>query len=201
MTIESQLRLIGTREARAGLRSLVEQVAAGSPVGVLAGARPMAVLLRPDEAGRWERVERSLSALHGAGVYPELASDTSQLASTIGGSGAPSAASLRRLARAPRQILSAAEYIGLHDVRVGFAGVLEHASTRRPVMIVSYGRPVALLIGFAEYQRLNALLRVVSWFSAAGLDLAAASTEEVIGWLADFRSRPPQSSTANEASA
>lgn len=202
MTIEARLRTVGWREARARLRPLMDEIGAGTPIGILADPRPAGVLLHPDEAGRWERIERSLAALHGAEVYPELAADALALAALVRGERAPTAAALRRLASQRRQILSAPEYLGINDVRLSFADVLRRAGSGRPVMIASYGRPVALLIGFDEYERLTALSRAVSWFAAVGLDLAETNTDEVMAWLADYRSRAARGTgSAREASA
>lgn len=202
MTIERQLRMLGVREARATLRPLVEQVAAGTPIGVLVHSHPTAVMLHPDEADRWERIERSLAALHSADVYPELAANTSQIGSLVRSSVAPSLTALRRLARQHRQILSAPEYLSLDEARARFGSARDRVGSGRPIMLVSYSRPVALLIGFDEYRRLTELSRTVSWFAAAGLDLARATPDEVIAWLTDYRSsRTRRTDDAAEASA
>jgi len=177
------------REGRANLRTIVEQVAEGAPVGIMTPSRPVAVLLRHDEADRWHGVERGLSALHGLEIYPELARDTAELATLVRGEVRPTDAALRRLVRQRREILAAATYIGLADVRVRFASVLEQATKGRPVLIVSYGHPRAILISFHEYRRLTELSRTVAWFHAAGLDLATAQPADVVAWVSAFRER------------
>lgn len=189
MTIGNELRTVGVREARANLRTIVEQVAKGAPVGIMTPSRPVAVLLRHDEADRWHAFERGLSALHGLEIYPELARDTAELAKLVRGEVPPTDAALRRLVRQRREILAAASYIGLADVRVRFASVLEQATKGRPVLIVSYGHPRAILISFDEYRRLMELSRAVAWFHAAGLDLATAQPDDVMAWVSAFRGR------------
>ena len=188
MTIGNELRTSGVREARINLRTLVEQVGDGIPVRIMVHSRPIAVLLRSDEAERWERVYLGLASLHGLEIYPELArGDTSKLPKLVRGEIRAADTDLRRLARNRSDILRAATYVGLAEVRVRFASLLEQATKGRPLMIVSYGHPRALLISFDEYRRLVELSMAVRWFAAAGLDLANAQPEAVVNWVTAFR--------------
>jgi prevent-host-death family protein len=188
MTLGNELLTVGVREARTNLRSLVEQVGDGTPARIMVHNRPVAVLLRSDEADRWERIYLGLAALHGLEIYPELAAgDTSKVAKMVRGEVRATDADLRRLARSRSEILRAAEYVGLATVRVKFASMLDEAIRGRPLMIVSYGQPRALLVSFNEYRRLMDLAMVVRWFGAAGLDLANAQPDAVVAWVAAFR--------------
>ena len=122
MTLGNELLTVGVREARTNLRSLVEQVGDGTPARIMVHNRPVAVLLRSDEADRWERIYLGLAALHGLEIYPELAAgDTSKVAKMVRGEVRATDADLRRLARSRSEILRAAEYVGLATVRVKFA--------------------------------------------------------------------------------
>jgi len=187
MTIGNEIRVLGVREARAALRSIVEQVVEGGPVAIMDRSQPVAVLLRHDEADRWERIARGLAALHAHEIYPELVRSTAELPRMVRGEIPPTDAALGRLIRQRQEILAAATYIGLADVRVKFASLLAQAMKGRPVMIVSYSRPRAILISQREYRRLTELSRAVAWFQNLGLDLATAQPEEVAAWVAAFR--------------
>jgi prevent-host-death family protein len=152
-------------------------------------SQPIAVLLRHDEADRWERIERSLAALHGLEIYPELVRRPVELPSLLRGEARATDADLRRLVRQRREILAAPTYIGLADVRVRFASLIQQAAKGRPVMIVSYSRPRAILISHGEYRRLTELSRAVAWFQVGGLDLANAQPDDVAAWVTAFRER------------
>jgi prevent-host-death family protein len=187
MTIGNEIRVLGVREARAALRSIVEQVVEGGPVAIMDRSQPVAVLLRHDEADRWERIARGIAALHAYEIYPELVRSTAELPRMVRGEIPPTDAALGRLIRQRQEILAAATYIGLADVRVKFASLLAQAMKGRPVMIVSYSRPRAILISQREYRRLTELSRAVAWFQNLGLDLATAQPEGVAAWVAAFR--------------
>lgn len=188
MTIGMDLTALGVREARANLRAVIEQVGDGTPVAVMAHSQAVAVLLRFAEAERWQRVETNLASLHGLELYPELASDPTELAALLRGEVQPRQEALRRLTRRKREILNSAPFVGLADVRLKFARQLERAANGRPVTIVSYGHPRAVLISYREYRRLIGLDRMARWFAAAGLDLTSAEVD-VPRWLAAFRQR------------
>lgn len=191
MTIGNQIRVLGVRDARGNLRSIVEQVVEGGPVAIMDRSTPVAVLLRHDEADRWERIARGLAALHALDIYPELVRNDAELPAMIRGEAPPSDAALGRLIRQRQEILGAATYIGLAEVRVKFAGLLAQAMKGRPVMIVSYSRPRAILISHREYQRLTELSRAIAWFTNRGLDLAMARPEEIAAWVTAFRTGRP----------
>jgi prevent-host-death family protein len=191
MTIGNEIRMVGVREARASLRSIVEQVIEGGPVAIMDRSQPVAVLLRHHEADRWERIARGLAALHALDIYPELVRSTAELSRMVRGEVPPSDAALGRLIRQRQEILGAATYIGLADVRVKFAGLLAQAMKGRPVMIVSYSHPRAILISHREYRRLTALSRATAWFQNLGLDLATAQPEQVAAWVTAFREGRP----------
>jgi prevent-host-death family protein len=189
MTIGNEIRALGVRDVRAGLRTIVEEVSEGTPVAIMDRSQPVAVLLRHDEADRWERIERGLAALHGLEIYPELARRPAELPRLLRGEVRATDADLRRLVRQRREILAAPTYIGLAEVRVRFASLLQQAAKGRPVMIVSYSRPRVLLISQGEYRRLTELSHAVAWFQVGGLDLASAQPEDVAAWVTAFRER------------
>jgi prevent-host-death family protein len=191
MTIGGELRALGVREARRDLRSIVDQVVEGEPVAIHDRTQPVAVLLRHDEADRWERIARGFASLHAHEIYPELVRSTAELAPMVRGEVTVSDAALGRLIRQRQEILAAATYVGLADVRVKFASLLAQAMKGRPVMIVSYSEPRAILISFREYKRLTAVSRAVAWFQNRGLDLAKAQPDEVGAWVTAFREGRP----------
>ena len=191
MTIGNPIRMLGVREARGALRSIVEQVVEGEPISIMDRSQPVAVLLRHDEADRWERIARGLAALHALEIYPEVVRSTAELPHMVRGEIPPSDAALGRLIRQRQEILAAPTYIGLADVRVKFATLLAQAMKGRPVMIVSYSRPRAILISRREYDRLTELSRAVAWFQSLGLDLATAQPNEVVAWVTAFREGRP----------
>src|SRR5438034_6284274 len=100
--IAGELRTMAMHELRDKARLAVALADAGTPVMVFTHGDPSAVLIANDEAARWIAVERSLSALHGLDVYPELAEDTASLSTVVAGRDRPNATAIRRLAREPR---------------------------------------------------------------------------------------------------
>ena len=93
--IAGELRTMPMHELREKARLGIAYAAAGTPVMVFTHGDPSAVLIANGEAERWVAIERSLSALHGLDVYPELADDTSSLASVLAGRERPNATRLR----------------------------------------------------------------------------------------------------------
>jgi len=194
--IAGELRTMPMHELRDKARLAVAYAEAGTPVMVFQHGDPSAVLIANEEAERWIAIERSLSALHGLDVYPELADDTSNLAASVAGRDRPNATAIRRLAREARQILDIPRTIGITEIQRRLASILEEVGEGRPTAIYSSGKFVGVLITPAEYYRLRKLSRVVSWFRTAGLDLATADESEVADFVRRFRQG---SSSASES--
>ncbi len=187
MTVEGELRTMAMHEFRDKGRLAVGFAQAGSPVMVFQHGDPAAVLVSGREAERWIAIERAFSALHGLGVYPELAIDTSTLAELVAGREQPPAGSIRRLARQRREILEIPRTIGIAEIQRRLAGILKDVGEGKPTAIVSGGSFAAYLITATEFYRLRALSRVVAWFRTAGLDLAAADEIEMSTFVRRFR--------------
>ncbi len=199
MTLRTQVRAVGMREARARWRSVVSEVIDGQPILVLRDQQPSAVMLRFDEIQRWRRIEEALSALHGQEIYPELARTTAQLAALVRGEERPSATALRGLARQSRDILGALRTTAISDVPREFAGLLDEIESGRLMTIVARKELAVTLISSREYDRLLGLNLARKWFRSAGLDLETAEPDVVAAWVRDFRARPAATSEAAEA--
>ena len=185
--IAGELRTMAMHELRDKARLAVAYAAAGTPVMVFQHGDPSAVLIANEEAERWVAIERSLSALHGLDVYPELVDDTASLGSVVAGRERPNATAVRRLAREPRQILDIPRTIGITEIQRRLAGILDEVGEGRPGAIYSSGKFVGVLITPAEYYRLRKLSRIVAWFRTAGLDLAATDEAAVTAFIRRFR--------------
>ncbi len=194
--ISGELRTIPMHELRDKARLAVAYAAAGTPVMVFQHGDPSAVLIANEEAERWVAIERSLSALHGLEVYPELVDDTSSLGAIVAGRERANATAVRRLAREPRQILDIPRTIGITEIQRRLAGILDEVGEGRPGAIYSSGKFVGVLITPAEYYRLRKLSRVVSWFRTAGLDLATADEAAISEFVRQFRDRPAATESA-----
>ena len=188
---------MGTRELRTNLRAVVERVEQGSPVVILKDGQPLAVMLQHEEAERWRRIEDSLAALHAMNIYPEALNDPSELAD-LATVPAPDYATIRRLTGEPRAILSPLRTVGVSDARAAFATLVEEVAQGRVRTIVHRGHLAVAIIPAAEYDRLRGLARAVSWFRGAGLDLAAASEQQVIDFV---RTRREQTGGAQQQAA
>lgn len=197
MTVSGVLTAMGMRELRTTLRAVVERVEQGAPVVILKDGQPLAVMIQHEEAERWRRIEDSLAALHAMNVYPEALNDPSELAdlTTLP---APDYATIRRLTAQPRAILSPLRTVGLSDARAAFATLIDEVAAGRVRTIVYRGRLAVAIIPASEYDRLRALARAVSWFRGAGLDLAAASEQQVIDFV---RTRREQTGGAQQKAA
>lgn len=189
MTIERSLTSAGMRDVRERVRAVVASVESGDPVLILQHGQPAAVLLRHAEAERWGTIERSLSALHALGVHAELALDTAELASIVGGTRSPDAAALRRLAETPREITAPLRTVNITDLRERLAAYLDEVMAGRTLTVVAGGRLAAAMISPREYDRLRALARTVAWFRAAGLDLATADEAAITTFVSAYRAR------------
>jgi antitoxin (DNA-binding transcriptional repressor) of toxin-antitoxin stability system len=184
------VQALGMREVRENMRAVVARVEAGAALVVLRDGQPAAVMLAYAEGQRWQQVERSLSALHGLELYPELARDTAELAQLVRRVARPSAAAVRRLAEQPRDILAPLRTMGITDARAGFAQLLDEVGLGRTMTIVSGGRFAATLVAPREFDRLRALDRMAGWFRAAGVDLVTADEREIAVFVRDFAARP-----------
>ncbi len=196
MTAGGMIQALGMREVRANIRAVVARVEEGQTLVVLRDGQPMAVMLAFNEAQRWQQIEQALAALHGLEIYPELARDTAELARIVRREARPSSAAVRRLADQPRDILGALRTVGITDARLTFAPMLDEVAAGRTLTIVSSGRFAATLVSPREFDRLRALARTVSWFLAAGLDLAATDEAEIASFVRDFARRPAASDAA-----
>jgi prevent-host-death family protein len=201
MTIGGELAALGMREIRENIRAVLARVEAGAPLAVLREGQTSAVMLRFDESQRWERIERSLSALHGLDIYPELARDTAELASLVGGRVQPDATAVAGLAERPRAILAPLRTLGVTDARQRFAAILDLVAQGRTMTIVSSGRLAVTVIPPAEYERLRDLSRTVTWFRLAGLDLERADEGELADFIRAYRGRATASGTTEATGA
>jgi prevent-host-death family protein len=189
MTIERNLTSAGMRDVRERVRAVVASVETGDPVLILQRGQPAAVLLRHAEAERWGAIERAWSALHAVGVHAELARDTAELASIVGGTNSPDAAALRRLAKTPREITAPLRTVNITDLRERLASYLDEVMAGRTLTVVAGGRLTATMISPREFDRLRALARTVAWFRAAGLDLATADETAIATFVSAYRAR------------
>jgi prevent-host-death family protein len=189
MTVGGMIQALGMREVRGNIRAVVARVEEGQALIVLRDGQPTAVMLAFAEAQRWQQIERSLSALHGLEIYPELARDTAELARIVRRETRPSASAVRRLAEVPRDILGPLRTVGITDARLKLASILDEISAGRTLTIVSSGRFAVTLVSPREFDRLRALARTVSWFRAAGLDLATADEPEIAAFVRTFGER------------
>jgi antitoxin (DNA-binding transcriptional repressor) of toxin-antitoxin stability system len=187
--ITGEPRTMAVHELRDKARLAIAYATAGTPVMVFQHGDPAVVLVTNEEVERWIAIERALSTLHGLEVNPELADDTSTLGSVLGGRDRASGAAVRRLGRQRREILEIPNTIGITEIQRRVASIIDEVSAGRPTAIYSGGKFVGVLITPAEYYRLRRLSRVVAWFVAAGLDLAAADTPEIVAFVKAFRER------------
>ena len=192
--IAGELKSMAMHELRDKARLAVAYAAAGTPVMVFQHGDPSAVLIANEESERWVAIERSLSALHGLEIYPELVDDTASLGSVVAGRERVNATAVRRLAREPRQILDIPRTIGITEIQRRLASILDEVAEGRPGAIYSSGKFVGVLITPAEYYRLRKLSRVVSWFRTAGLDLATADEAAIVVFVRRFREGPSSAS-------
>jgi antitoxin (DNA-binding transcriptional repressor) of toxin-antitoxin stability system len=189
MTVGGMIQALGMREVRGNIRAVVARVEEGQALIVLRDGQPTAVMLAFDEAQRWQQIERALSALHGLEIYPELARDTAELARIVRREQRPSGSAVRGLAEGPRDILGALRTVGITDARLQLASILDEISVGRTLTIVSSGRFAVTLVSPREFDRLRALARTVSWFRAAGLDLATTDEPEIAAFVRNFGER------------
>lgn len=194
MTIGGAIATIGMDELRRNIRSTLARVSdLGETLVVMQHVAPAAVLIRFEESERWARIERSIAALHGLGVYPDLARDTLQLPALLTGERKPSQAAMRAHASQPREILAPLKVAGIADVRARLATVLDEVAAGHPLTIAHGGEFVVTFISPREFDRLRGLERLVAWFRTAGLDLAKADEDAVAAFVRDYRTPPAES--------
>ena len=186
MTVSGVLQAMGMRDLRTNLRAVVERVEAGTPVVCLKDGQPLAGLLTHEEGERWRKIEDSLATLHAMNVYPEAVNDPSELAD-LASLIPPDLATIRKLTSEPRAILSPLRTIGVSDAPAAFATLVGEVAQGRVRTIVAKGHLAVAIIPASEYDRLRAMARVVSWFRGAGLDLAAATEQQVIDFVRSRR--------------
>ena len=182
MTVSGVLQAMGMRDLRTNLRAVVERVEQGAPVVILKDGQPLATMIQHEEAERWRKIEDSLAALHALNVYPEALNDPSELAD-LANLPTPDYATIRRLTADPRAILSPLRTVGVSDARAAFATLIDEVAQGRVRTIVARGHLAVAVIPAAEYDRLRALARSVSWFRGAGLDLATATEQEIVDFV------------------
>jgi len=191
MTIAGAIATIGMDELRRNIRSTLARVTdLGETLVVMQHVSPAAVLIRFEEAERWARIERSIAALHGLGVYPDLARDTLELAAVVAGERRPSQSAIRAQASQPREILAPLKVAGIADVRSRLATVLDEIGAGHPLTIAHQGKFAIMLISPREFDRLRGLQPLVAWFRTASLDLATADEDAVAAFVRDYRTPP-----------
>ena len=200
MMIDRPPKQIGVRELRDRLTAVVEEVKQGEPHVVLNNNWRMAVMIKYEEGWWWERVEWALAALHGLEVYPELARGTSELALIVRGQRRFSQRDLEGLARERRDILGPVHTVGTSEARLHMADILEAVARGKKWILLSGGRFAVTMIRPKEYERLQRLHRIVTWFRTAGLELAESTEDEIAKWVREFRS-VPAADAADEGSA
>lgn len=199
MTLAAPLESAGMRDVRERIRAVVQRVEDGVPLVILQHGQPAAVMIRFDEAERWARIERALSALHALDLYPEVARDTSELGPLVLGSVRADGAAVRALVDVPREIVAPLRTVTITEARERLAAYLDEIQSGRMLTLVVGGRLAVTLISPREYDRLRALSRVVSWFRAAGLDLGAADEADISAFVQEYRSRVAASGSAEPA--
>lgn len=185
--IEAPLRGAGLQTLRENLKAIVELVEKGTPVAVLQQNEVIAVMLHEDEVNRYREAEYSIATLHGMGVYPELARDTSELPELVCSETPLSQTAREEILNRRRQIIGAFRTVGISDLRQQLTMYLEEVVRGQAYTIAQSGRLVATIVHRAEYDRLRDLQRVVRWFASAGLDLTRDDSEAVEDWVRAYR--------------
>lgn len=196
MTIGGAIATIGMDDLRRNIRSTLARVTdLGETLVVMQHVSPAAVLIRFRDAERWARIERSIAALHGLGVYPDLARDTLELPAILLGGRKPTQSAIRAAVTQPREILAPLHVAGIADVRARLKSVLDEIAAGRPLTIAHGGEMAVTFISPREYDRLRSLERLVAWFRTAGLDLASADEDAVAAFVRDYRTPPAAAET------
>lgn len=185
--IEAPLRGIGVQGLRENLRAIVELVEKGTPVAVLQQNDVIAVMLQEDEVNRYREADYSIATLHGMGVYPELARDTSELAQIVCSEVSLPPADREEILNRRRQIVGPFRTVGISELRQQLTSYLDEVVRGQAYTITQSGRLIATLVHRAEYDRLRDLQRIIRWFSSAGLDLTKDDIETVERWVPAYR--------------
>lgn len=197
MTIGGAIATIGMDDLRRNIRSTLARVSnLGETLVVMQHVAPAAVMIHFREAERWARIERAIAALHGLGIYPDLARDTLELPAILLGERKPSQAAIRAAITQPREILAPLHVAGIADVRARLKTVLDEITVGRPLTIAHQGELAVTFISPREYDRLRGLERFVAWFRTAGLDLAYADDDAVAAFVRDYRNPPAGTESA-----
>jgi hypothetical protein len=191
-----------TRARRLGRHG--EQLRAGQGPSLggdkVAGAQRLhgdvTVLIANDEAERWIAIERSLSALHGLDIYPELVEDTASLAALIGGRERANPTAVRRLAREPRQVLDIPRTIGITEIQRRLASILDEIAEGRPTAIYSSGQVRRRLHHPGRVLPPSQALARRRLVPDGGRDLATAETTTVVEFVRRFRDGSDASESA-----
>lgn len=192
MTIGRQTRAMGVRDLRANLKTAVRSVLDGSPVVVLRDGEPIAVMITREEYERCARIERTFWGLHALEVVAEVAKTPTELTDIVLGR-IPQPPKINPMLPGKTDFDAPLRTRGLTEARLNLAEILNEVAKSNPQTLTVEGRTAITMIRASEYDRHLTLSRVVSWFKAAGLDLAEADIGAVMQWLRDFHDRVVES--------
>lgn len=181
--IDARLHSAGVQEVRENLRSLLDRVYEGLPVAILQRGEIAAVMLDDDEVERCRQAEYAHASLHGMGIYPEAARDTSELATMVQEGREPPRSVLEEIASRPREIMTERASANASEFRHDILRYLERIKEGRTQTIVREGRLGVTVVSNREFARLGQLLRIMRWFEAGGLDLSKAGPKKIMAWV------------------
>jgi len=188
MTIGRPTRAMGVRDLRANLKTAVRAVLDGSPVVVLRDGEPIAVMITREEYERCARIERAFWGLHALEIVAEVAKTPGELTDIVLGRIRPPR-TVNPMLPGKTDFDAPLRTIGLTRARLELADILNEVAKANPQTLTVEGRTAITFIRASEYDRQLGLSRVVSWFKAAGLDLAETDPGATIRWLDDFHTR------------
>lgn len=192
--IDARLHSAGVQEVRENLRSLLDLVYEGIPVAILQRGEIVAVMLDDDEVERCRQAEYAHASLHGLGIYPEAARDTSELASMVQEGREPPRSLIDEIANRPREIMAERASANASEFRHDILRYLERIKEGRTQTIVRERRLGVTVVSNREFARLGQLLRIMRWFEAGGLDLSKAGPKKIMAWVERRRRDAPASS-------
>lgn len=181
--IDARLHAAGAQEVRENLRSLLDLVYEGIPVAILQRGEIVAVMLDDDEVERCRQAEYAHASLHGMGIYPEAARDTSELATMVREGREPPRSVLEEIASRPREIMTERASANASEFRHDILRYLARIKEGRTQTIVREGRLGVTVVSNREFARLGQLLRIMRWFEAGGLDLSKAGPKKIMTWV------------------